>query len=108
MARICELTGIKTQAGQLVSHSNRKTKTKFQPNLCNVTLDSAALGQSIKLRITARALKAVDVRGGLDEFLLSRTAKELTAKGKVLKKKIQMALEKHGPRTRLTNMFNET
>ncbi|HVK92748.1 MAG TPA: 50S ribosomal protein L28, partial [Mycoplana sp.] len=38
MARRCELTGKATQTGHLVSHSNRKTKTVFRPNLVNVTL----------------------------------------------------------------------
>jgi large subunit ribosomal protein L28 len=89
MARVCELTGVKTVAGQMVSHSNRKTKTRFLPNLCRVTLASGVLGKSIKLRVAARALKSVDKKGGLDEFLLSRTAKELTVKAKVLKKKIE-------------------
>jgi large subunit ribosomal protein L28 len=94
MARVCELTGVKTVSGQMVSHSNRKTKTRFLPNLCRVTLASRVLGQAIKLRVVARALRSVDKKGGLDEFLLSRTSKELTAKGKILKKKIELAQAK--------------
>ena len=38
MSRRCELTGKAVMSGQLVSHSNRKTRTRFLPNLCNVTL----------------------------------------------------------------------
>ena len=52
MARRCELTGKATQTGHLVSHSNRKTKTVFRPNLVNVTLQSDALGRSVRLRRT--------------------------------------------------------
>ncbi len=44
MARRCELTGKATLTGHLVSHSNRKTKTVFRPNLVNVTLQSGTRG----------------------------------------------------------------
>ena len=42
MSRRCELTGKAVQTGNKVSHSNRKTRTRFLPNLCNVTLISDA------------------------------------------------------------------
>ena len=69
MSRRCDLTGKGPQTGHKVSHSNRKTKRRFLPNLCNVTLISDALDRSVKLRISANALKSVDHRGGLDGFL---------------------------------------
>ncbi len=50
MARRCELTGKGVQSGNLVSHSNRKTKRRFLPNLFNVTLQSDALQRSVRLR----------------------------------------------------------
>src|SRR5262245_54646273 len=59
MARRCELTGKAVLGGHLVSHSNRKTKRRFLPNLCSVTLQSEALGRSVRLRITAAALRSV-------------------------------------------------
>ena len=65
MSRRCELTGKAVLSGHLVSHSNRKTKRKFLPNLCNVTLQSDALGRSVRLRISANALRSVEHRGGL-------------------------------------------
>ena len=48
MARRCELTGKAVQSGHLVSHSNRKTKRRFLPNLCNVTLQSDLLSRSVR------------------------------------------------------------
>ena len=42
MAWRCELTGKTRQIGHRVSHSNRKTKRRFLPNLLNVTLMLAA------------------------------------------------------------------
>ena len=70
MSRRCELTGKTAQVGHKVSHSNIKTKRRFLPNLLNVTLQSDALGRSVRMRISANALKSVDHRGGLDAFLL--------------------------------------
>ena len=72
MSRRCELTGKGVQVGHLVSHSNRKTKCRFLPNLCNVTLQSDALNKRVRLRVTAHALRSVEHRGGLDAFLVPR------------------------------------
>ncbi len=70
MSRRCELTGKSAQVGHKVSHSNIKTKRRFLPNLLNVTLISDALGRSVRMRVSANALKTVDRRGGLDAFLM--------------------------------------
>jgi len=89
MAWRCELTGKNRQIGHKVSHSNRKTKRQFKPNLLNVTLMSDALGRSIRLRVSANALKTVDHRGGLDAFLLKSKDAELSPR--VLEFKRQIA-----------------
>ena len=70
MSRRCELTGIAVQSGNKVSHSNRKTRTRFLPNLVQVTLTSDLLERSVRLRVTAAALRSVEHRGGLDDFLV--------------------------------------
>jgi large subunit ribosomal protein L28 len=88
MAWRCELTGKDRQIGHRVSHSNRKTKRRFLPNLLNVTLMSDALGRSIRLRITAHALKTVDHRGGLDAFLLKANDDELSPRALELKRQV--------------------
>jgi large subunit ribosomal protein L28 len=72
-----------------VSHSNRKAKRRFLPNLCNVTLISDTLGRSVKLRISANALKTVDHRGGLDAFLAKAKADELSPKALEIKRQIE-------------------
>ena len=89
MSRRCELTGKGVQTGNLVSHSNRKTRTRFLPNLVNVTLASEALARSVRLRISAAALRSVEHRGGLDAFLLKAHDDELSLKARRLKKEIQ-------------------
>ncbi|MDF2116418.1 50S ribosomal protein L28 [Roseiarcaceae bacterium H3SJ34-1] len=88
MSRRCELTGIAVQTGNLVSHSNIKTKTRFLPNLCNVTLISDALQRSVRLRIAAAALRSVEHRGGLDAFLLKARDSELSQGALTLKRQI--------------------
>ena len=88
MSRRCELTGKGVQTGNLVSHSNRKTKTRFLPNLCNVTLISDTLGRSVRLRVAAAALRSVEHRGGLDAFLLKARDTELSSGALALKREI--------------------
>ena len=56
MSRRCELTGKAVQTGNKVSHSNIKTRTRFLPNLCQVTLISDTLGKGFKLRVAAAAI----------------------------------------------------
>ena len=92
MARRCELTGKATLTGHLVSHSNRKTKTVFRPNLVNVTLQSDALGRSVRLRVSANALRSVEHRGGLDAFLAKADASELSQRARLLKKQVAKKL----------------
>lgn len=88
MSRRCELTGKAVQSGNLVSHSNIKTRTRFLPNLCNVTLISDALKRSVKLRVSAHALRSVEHRGGLDAFLTKARDTELSQTARELKREI--------------------
>jgi large subunit ribosomal protein L28 len=89
MSRRCELTGKTAQVGHKVSHSNRKTKRRFLPNLLNVTVISDALGRSFKLRVSANALRTIDHRGGLDAFLMKAKDDELSPKVLELKRQIK-------------------
>ena len=89
MSRRCELTGKGVLSGHLVSHSNRKTKRKFLPNLVNVTLQSDALQRSVRLRVSANALRSVEHRGGLDSFLAKAGETELSPNARALKREIE-------------------
>jgi large subunit ribosomal protein L28 len=84
----CELTGKTAQVGHKVSHSNRKSKRRFLPNLLNVTMISDALGRSVRLRVSANALRTVDHRGGLDAFLIKAKDAELSERALDLKRQI--------------------
>jgi large subunit ribosomal protein L28 len=91
MTRRCELTGKLPLSGQLRSHAENKTKRKFRPNLCDVTLISDALGRSFRLRVSAHALKSVEHRGGLDAFLLKAGDEDLSERCLKMKRDIRKA-----------------
>ena len=90
MANVCELTGKKPMSGHKVSHSNNKTKRKFYPNLKKVSLKSEILKKNIRLKISTRALKAIDFRGGLDQFLIRAKNKKLAPRIKKIKKDLMV------------------
>ncbi|WP_414464178.1 50S ribosomal protein L28 [Hyphomicrobium sp. B1] len=89
MTRRCELMGTLPLSGNLRSHAENKTKRTFRPNLCHVTLMSELLGRKVRLRVSARALKSVEHRGGLDAFLLKANNNELSQTCLKLKREIQ-------------------
>ena len=91
MARRCELTGKTVQSGNNVSHAHNKTRRRFLPNLCNVSLMSDVLGRSFRLRISAHALRSVEHRGGLDAFLMKAKAGELSLKARRLQRDVKKA-----------------
>jgi len=93
MSRKCELTGKAVLSGNNVSHSQRKTRRKFLPNLHKVTLVSDALGESYGFRISTRALKTVEIKGGLDKFLLDAKAYDLSQSAKNVRKKLVLKLK---------------
>jgi large subunit ribosomal protein L28 len=88
MTRRCELSGKGVQTGNTVSHANNKTRRRFLPNLNRVTLISDALGQSVQLRVTPHALRTVEVRGGLDAFLIKARDGDLSPRALRLKRQV--------------------
>ncbi|WP_300544695.1 50S ribosomal protein L28 [Maricaulis sp.] len=92
MARRCELTGTGVMTGNNVSHAQNKTRRRFLPNLCDVTLASEKLGRSFKLRIAAKALRSVDHVGGLDAFLLKARDESLSERALKIKRDLKKAL----------------
>lgn len=49
MAQQCELCGKKPASGHNVSHSNRKTKRRFMPNLQKIRVSVQGLTQRVKM-----------------------------------------------------------
>jgi large subunit ribosomal protein L28 len=92
MARRCELTGKEPQFGHNVSHSNRKTNRRFDPNLQKITFYSDALRGRVGLRVSTRVLRTVQKYGGLDAFLLATDDAKLAPEGLRLKRRVRKAL----------------
>ena len=92
MARRCELTGKGVMVGNTVSHAMNHSRRRFLPNLLNVSLISETLDRTVKLRVSAAALRSVEHRGGLDAFLLKADDAELSDNARALKKEVRAAL----------------
>jgi large subunit ribosomal protein L28 len=92
MSRRCELTGTGPMVGNIVSHSNTKTKRRYLPNLQDVTLASDALGRAFKLRITMAALRSVDHNGGLDGFIVKIDETKMSDRARKIRRDIKAKL----------------
>ena len=90
MSRKCELTGKTVLTGNNVSHSNRKSRRRYLPNLHRMTFISDVLG-AVKMRISLNALRSVDFHGGIDNFLVSQSDSVLSLHAMQIKKKIKLA-----------------
>ncbi len=94
MSRRCSVTGTGSQFGNKVSHSNRKTRTRFQPNLQKVSLVSEVLGATVSLRVTAATLRSIEHNGGLDAYLTGHSSRTLTPEAAKLKRQIERKIAK--------------
>ena len=92
MPRHCALTGKTVRFGHNVSHSNRKSSRRFAANIQKVSLHSEALGRTVRLPISTRALRTLQKRGGLDTFLLRTADDRLPEEALRLKRRIRKAL----------------
>jgi large subunit ribosomal protein L28 len=63
MSRVCQITGKKAISGNNVSHSNKKTKRKFNPNLFDRRFYLEEEGRWVKLRISAAGIRLINKKG---------------------------------------------
>jgi large subunit ribosomal protein L28 len=63
MSRVCDLTGKKALTGNRVSHSNRKTKRRFYPNLQVKKFYLPEQDEWITLKVSTSALKTINKKG---------------------------------------------
>lgn len=97
MSRRCDLiAAVGVMSGNSVSHSNRKTRRRFMPNLCQTSFDSAALGVKVNLKVAASTLRTVNKYGNIDTFLVNCRFNKLSDEGKALRAKVTKALIKKG------------
>lgn len=63
MARVCQITGKKVMVGNNVSHSNRKTKRKFLPNLFVKKFYVPEDDVWVTLKVSAAGLRTINKLG---------------------------------------------
>ena len=86
MARRCPVTGKEVMTGNNVSHAKNKTRRRFVPNIQSVTFNSEVLGPT-KMRVSTKAVRTIEKKGGLDDFLKSASVSKLSAEVAQLKKR---------------------
>jgi large subunit ribosomal protein L28 len=88
------ITGTGPMSGNNVSHAHNKTKRRFLPNLQSTSLLSDALGEMVRLRVTAKAIRTIESKGGLDAFLLGTPNRKLPVEAIRIKRRIQRKVAK--------------
>ncbi len=74
MSKICQITGKRAMVGNNVSHSNRKTKRKFNVNLFRKKFFWVEENVWISLNVSAAGLRTIN-KVGLDAALKSAAEK---------------------------------
>ncbi|TGG91669.1 50S ribosomal protein L28 [Natronospirillum operosum] len=63
MSKVCIVTGKRPVTGNNVSHSNRKTKRRFLPNIHTHRFWVPEENRFVKLRVSAKGMRIIDKRG---------------------------------------------
>ncbi|KAF8177679.1 50S ribosomal protein L24 [Pholiota molesta] len=96
------------QYGNNVPFSKHKTRRTWLPNVQQKRLTSDILGETIRLKLTTRALKTIKTKGGLDQYLKATSGELLGHKGMELRIKLQDAerAKRKKPRSKEDRMFS--
>jgi len=86
------MTGKGVMAGNNVSHAHNKTRRRFLPNLQVTSLLSDALGEVVRLRLSTRAIRTIEHKGGLDRYLMDTSDSKLPEEALALKRKVKKAM----------------
>ena len=63
MSKVCKITGKRPRVANNVSKANNKTKRRQLPNLQSKKIFVPELGKSIKLKVSTKAIKTIDIYG---------------------------------------------
>ena len=75
MAAVCQVTGAVPGFGHNISHSHRRTKRRFDPNVQKKTYYVPSLGRKITINVSAKGIKVIDARG------IESVVKDILARG---------------------------
>ncbi|HKK78773.1 MAG TPA: 50S ribosomal protein L28 [Phaeodactylibacter sp.] len=79
MSKVCDLTGKRPVAGNTVSHSNRKVKRRFVPNLHKKRFYVPETKEWVTLKVSASAMRTID-KIGIYEFVQRQKRKGVDVK----------------------------
>ncbi|MBM3446643.1 MAG: 50S ribosomal protein L28 [Bacteroidetes bacterium] len=77
MSKVCDLTGKRAIKGNHVSHSNVKTKRRFNPNLQLKKFYIPESGEWITLKVSTSAIRTIAKNG------MGKVVHDFLTKGKV-------------------------
>ena len=63
MVAVCQVTGAVPGFGHSISHSHRRTKRRFDPNIQKKTYYVPTLGRKVTLTLSVKGIKTIDARG---------------------------------------------
>ena len=63
MSKVCQVTGKRPVTGHRVSHSNIKTKRRFEPNLHHHRFWVESEKRFVRLRVTSKGMRIIDKKG---------------------------------------------
>ncbi|MBL0887005.1 50S ribosomal protein L28 [Myceligenerans indicum] len=63
MSAVCQVLGTKPGFGNSVSHSGRRTRRRWNPNVQRKRYWVPSLGRHVTLRVSAKGIKTIDRRG---------------------------------------------
>jgi large subunit ribosomal protein L28 len=75
VAAVCQVTGKVPGFGHNISHSHRRTKRRFDPNVQKRTYFVPSLRRNVTLNVSAKGIKVIDVRG------IESVVKDILARG---------------------------
>ncbi|SEE67348.1 50S ribosomal protein L28 [Jiangella alba] len=78
MSARCQVTGATPGFGHAISHSHRRTKRRFDPNVQRRRYWVPSLGRTVRITVSARGIRTIDKRG------IDAVVAELLARGERL------------------------
>lgn len=88
MSQICELTGIKPQIGNKVSHANNKNYAKWHLNIKKKRYFVPELSRTLTLNLSTRAIRTIDKFGSLAKALVHTKEKDLSPRLQKIQKQL--------------------
>ena len=79
MSKVCQVTGKGPMSGNTISHSNRKTRRRFLPNVHNHRFFIPSQNRFVTLKVSSKGMKTID-KYGIEVVLEKIRLRELNGK----------------------------